>query len=93
MQIIRTCIDRLWGVPYNSRQLRRIRNAVGGLVYVCICNGFTERDVRELIQSGPCSAAKIYRALGGPPRCGKCVRQVRELAREDRDTHAVTAAD
>ena len=51
-------------------------------MYVCLCNGFTDRQVRGLATVAEGSAAHIYRALGVRPKCGKCVPMVKEILDE-----------
>jgi bacterioferritin-associated ferredoxin len=49
-------------------------------MYVCICHGFTDSQVRDLTDQGCRSLAQVYRHLSGePPQCGKCVPHVREM--------------
>jgi bacterioferritin-associated ferredoxin len=50
-------------------------------VYICLCNGFTDRQVRSTIEDSASSVAQVYTALGCAPRCGKCVPVVREMLR------------
>ncbi len=45
-------------------------------MYVCLCHGFTDRDVRRTMNGADASVAEVYRALGCTPRCGKCVPTV-----------------
>ena len=52
-----------------------------GTVYVCICNGFTDRQVRTVCDQQQCRVSDIYKALGCAPKCGKCVPMLKELAR------------
>jgi bacterioferritin-associated ferredoxin len=51
-------------------------------MYVCLCNAFTDRHVREVHPVAGKSAARVYRALGVQPKCGKCVPMVREIIGE-----------
>jgi bacterioferritin-associated ferredoxin len=51
-------------------------------MYVCLCNGFTDRQVCSLAAAAQGSAARVYHALGVRPRCGKCVPMVREILRQ-----------
>ncbi len=51
-------------------------------MYVCMCHGFTDRQVRALSEAEGGSTAGIYRALGVRPRCGKCIPMVREIVRK-----------
>jgi bacterioferritin-associated ferredoxin len=50
-------------------------------VYVCICNGFTDVQVRSVCEQQKCRVSEVYKALGCAPKCGKCVPTIRELAR------------
>lgn len=47
-------------------------------MFVCLCNGFTERQVRECLGEGAQSVAGVYRCLG-KPQCGKCIGHVRQM--------------
>jgi bacterioferritin-associated ferredoxin len=59
-------------------------------MYVCICNAFTDKQVKRSLDQGACSAAGIFKAMGCAPQCGTCVPYVREMVR----THiGGTAAD
>ncbi len=52
-------------------------------MYLCICNAITDRQARShRAPSGGTreySVSAFYRALGVKPKCGKCVRGVREM--------------
>ena len=52
-------------------------------MYLCICNAITDRQARAhntaSVGTAGCSVAAFYRALGVKPKCGKCVRGVREM--------------
>ena len=50
-------------------------------MYVCLCNGYTDRQIRSSA-SGCATVADVYRSLGSPPRCGKCVPMVADLCRD-----------
>ena len=52
-------------------------------MYVCLCNGFTDRQVRQVCPAAAGSTAEIYRQLGVQPRCGKCVPFVRDIVRRE----------
>ena len=51
-------------------------------MYVCLCNGFTERDVHRALAEGARSPAKVYRVLGSAPQCGRCKSQIKEMLTE-----------
>jgi bacterioferritin-associated ferredoxin len=50
-------------------------------MYLCNCNGLTEREVREALATGCRSAGQVYRCLGVKPQCGRCVKDVRGMMR------------
>jgi bacterioferritin-associated ferredoxin len=51
-------------------------------MYVCICNGHKDRDIREAAASGMRCARAIYAHLGKPPRCGRCLDLASKLIEE-----------
>lgn len=62
-------------------------------MYVCLCNGITDRDFRAQAECEGCTVSAVYRALGKRPQCGKCVPFVRQLLREVVEVpHRVPAA-
>lgn len=48
-------------------------------MYVCICNAYRDAEIREVARMGARSARKAYAALGGEPRCGRCLPVAQEL--------------
>ena len=53
-----------------------------GRMYVCLCNGHRDSDIRQAAASGLTSARAIYRHLGKPPRCGRCLEFADKLVAE-----------
>jgi bacterioferritin-associated ferredoxin len=51
-------------------------------MYVCLCNGITDRDFHAHADGQDCTVSMVYRALGTKPQCGKCVPFVRQLLRD-----------
>jgi len=51
-------------------------------MYICLCNGITDRDIHRVAAGCDGSVAQIYRGLGCAPQCGKCVPVVREMLAE-----------
>jgi bacterioferritin-associated ferredoxin len=51
-------------------------------MYVCLCHGFTDRDVRGALNGGCRSVAAVYRHLADRPQCGKCVPEVRHMVNQ-----------
>lgn len=50
-------------------------------MYVCLCNGYTDRQVRDTARTCG-TVSEIFRCLGAMPRCGKCVGMVARLYRD-----------
>lgn len=48
-------------------------------MYICLCNGHRERDIRRAAQAGARCVRTIYEQLGGPPRCGRCLPTAERL--------------
>ncbi len=59
-------------------------------MYVCLCNGFTDRDVKSAIASGADAVPNVYECLGASPQCAKCSIQIRELIQEEKSQKAIT---
>lgn len=52
-------------------------------MYVCLCHGLNDRQVRSAIDEGGAgSAAQVYRHFDCKPRCGKCVPFVRDMVKK-----------
>ncbi len=63
-------------------------------MYVCLCNGITDRDFRAHVEGEDRTVSMVYRALGKKPQCGRCVPFVQRLLRqtaEIRQPHTVAA--
>jgi bacterioferritin-associated ferredoxin len=61
-------------------------------MYVCLCHGFTEKQVQQAAAQGPCSISEIYRRLGETPQCGQCVCTVVDLVRSDSNEECLAIA-
>ncbi len=48
-------------------------------MYVCLCNGLTDSDIRRASDQGHRTVASAYRSLGAEVCCGRCVPMAREL--------------
>jgi bacterioferritin-associated ferredoxin len=48
-------------------------------MYVCLCNGVTERDIHDAIQEGASSVEEVAYCTGAGTRCGSCVHAVAVL--------------
>ena len=52
-------------------------------MYVCICNGIKESELRHLAQGGAETAEQAYTALGIQPDCAKCVGFAQSIIDEE----------
>ncbi len=51
-------------------------------LYVCVCNGYSDRDIRDVARTGVSCARAAYQSLGAGPRCGKCLEFAQALIDE-----------
>ena len=51
-------------------------------MYVCLCKGITDTQIRAAISDGASSLREVRNALGVASQCGKCGIQTREILRE-----------
>jgi bacterioferritin-associated ferredoxin len=51
-------------------------------MYICICNGHRDHEIRAAAQSGLRCARAIYAQLGKPARCGRCLETASQLIEE-----------
>ena len=51
-------------------------------MYVCLCMGVTDSQIREAVLDGTRTVRGLRKQLGCTGQCGKCKRQVRELRNE-----------
>ncbi|GAB3288130.1 bacterioferritin-associated ferredoxin [Parahaliea aestuarii] len=55
-------------------------------MYVCICKGITDTQIRAAVQDGASSIREVRSALGVASQCGKCGIVAREIVRESLDS-------
>jgi bacterioferritin-associated ferredoxin len=48
-------------------------------MYICNCNGITEREIRGAVELGCASIEDLRRDLGVASCCGKCLPDARSL--------------
>jgi bacterioferritin-associated ferredoxin len=65
---------------------------MGGAMYVCLCNGLTDRQVRDAAVAGACRPSEVYRACGCSVQCGACARTMRSLI-DEQAAQGVDAGD
>ncbi len=51
-------------------------------MYVCICKGITDREIKACVERGASSVADLQRELGVATCCGRCEPCARELLGE-----------
>jgi bacterioferritin-associated ferredoxin len=42
-------------------------------MYVCVCNGYREAEIRDAAAGCDDDVVAIYTALGSGPQCGHCI--------------------
>jgi bacterioferritin-associated ferredoxin len=48
-------------------------------MFVCLCNGYRDSDLRALANQGLHRVEDAYAALGGAPACRQCVDYAQEI--------------
>lgn len=51
-------------------------------MYVCVCKGITDRQIKAAIDDGANSLRSLRKALGVASQCGKCSVMTREILDE-----------
>ena len=51
-------------------------------MYVCLCKGITDSQIRAAIEDGATSVRDVRHSLGVASQCGKCGILTREIVRE-----------
>ena len=54
-------------------------------MYVCLCKGITDTQIRAAVQDGASSLREVNSALGVASQCGKCGIMARDIVRESLD--------
>ena len=54
-------------------------------MYVCICKGITDTQIRAAVQDGASSVSAVHSSLGVASQCGKCGILAKEIVRESLD--------
>lgn len=62
-------------------------------MYVCLCNAFTDGQVRGAVAGGCRSVAQVYDALGAKPECGRCIPMLREMVAQPAPSHHAGPGD
>jgi len=51
-------------------------------MYVCICKGITDSQIRQTVASTGGSLRTVRNELGAMTQCGKCALQTRDIVRQ-----------
>ena len=51
-------------------------------MYVCLCNGYRESDLRDLAAQGVSCPIEAYTTLGNGPNCGQCLDYAQDIMDE-----------
>ncbi|MFL1405555.1 bacterioferritin-associated ferredoxin [Marinobacter sp. M1N3S26] len=62
-------------------------------MYVCLCTGVTDREIREAAENGISSMRQLGKELGVGRQCGRCACTAREILRESRSSDYLALAD
>ena len=55
-------------------------------MYVCLCRGITDTQIRKAVQSGNSESRQLRQSLEGGAQCGKCVRMTMGITPAEPDT-------
>ncbi len=56
-------------------------------MYVCVCNGITDQEIRAEVAQGVSSLDELTRRTGCGDCCGSCVEFAAEILAESAHTH------
>ena len=62
---------------------------VAHAVYVCICNGVTDHDIRQAADAGCWSLPELTMRTGAGANCGSCLDMAAQLLDQARATRAL----
>ncbi len=48
-------------------------------MYVCLCMGVTDKEIRETIAEGASSLEEVMDCTGAGTRCGSCRQQIADM--------------
>jgi bacterioferritin-associated ferredoxin len=51
-------------------------------MYVCICRGITEKQIRQVAQQQPCSMQELSATMGVGVDCGSCTEYACQLLQD-----------
>jgi bacterioferritin-associated ferredoxin len=51
-------------------------------MYVCLCHGVTDLEIRETIAEGASSVEEVAHCTGAGTKCGSCVNHIARMVEE-----------
>lgn len=51
-------------------------------MYVCLCKGVSDKQIRNAVAEGACSMRDLRNTLDVANQCGKCARECKSLLNE-----------
>ena len=60
-------------------------------MYVCICNGITDKEIRKAVASGAGSLEELHDRLGVASQCGSCAEHAMSLIEDASDAPIVNS--
>lgn len=51
-------------------------------MYVCLCKGVTDGQIRKEVNNGACTLRELHRRLDVAVQCGRCVVEARRVLEE-----------
>ena len=58
-------------------------------MYICLCNGITDHEIRQCVGSGVCSMSDLECSLGVGAGCGRCREAAAEIFEQSRSSAQV----
>jgi bacterioferritin-associated ferredoxin len=59
-------------------------------MYICMCHGITEREIRQCAREGACTLPDLQLSLGVGTACGRCRDAAHEVLNETRSGDSIT---
>lgn len=56
-------------------------------MYVCVCEGITDKQIKKAIDSGANTVRKLHDELGVASQCGQCGRCAKKILSEHKLSH------
>ena len=74
----------------NSRAADPAASQAAHTVYVCICNGVTDHDIRKAADAGCKSLPELTMRTGAGANCGSCLEMAAQLLGQARTTRELS---